>query len=284
MEREENFEIKTPKYSNLFYRKENIAYTHSGVFHADDVCSAALLQIVFPGIVIKRVSKVPEDAELAFDIGFGKYDHHQHNAELRPDGNKYASFGLLWRDLGTFLFPCDTVRLFDEVFVKGIDYTDNTGTPNPFSATIKSFNPAWDSEENLDTKFFEAVDFAKIAILNQFERFRSSIRSDKEILKRINDPKFRPTNNSLLLDIYMPYQKMIVNTEIAFVIYPSNRNVGEWNVNTVPTESGGNIAKIPLPLEWFDNPPSGMTFMHDGRFIASFDKKENAINAIKSIH
>ena len=60
-------------YGNLFCRSENndIAYTHSGTFHADDVSCAALLKYTFPSIQIKRVLHVPPDAELAFDIGGG---------------------------------------------------------------------------------------------------------------------------------------------------------------------------------------------------------------------
>ena len=78
--------------------------THSSRFHADDVLSAALLKIsgVIPDVsVIQRVGRVPQDFDgLAFDIGGGEFDHHQHNARVRPNGNKYAAFGLLWNAVG----------------------------------------------------------------------------------------------------------------------------------------------------------------------------------------
>ena len=50
------------------------AFTHGGVFHADDVFAAAMLRIIKPGIIIERGNTVPEDYDgLVFDIGFGEH-------------------------------------------------------------------------------------------------------------------------------------------------------------------------------------------------------------------
>ena len=77
------------------------AFTHGGKFHADDVFSAALLQIVRPDVRIQRGFEVPEDFEgLVFDIGDGMFDHHAEPRETRPNGVPYAAFGKLWRGLG----------------------------------------------------------------------------------------------------------------------------------------------------------------------------------------
>ena len=92
-------------------------YTHSGIFHADDVFSSALLKILYPDIVIERVFKVPElgETEIAFDIGGGEYDHHD-ILEYRPRPEyaeedyvdiPYAAFGLLWRAFGHELVKTD---------------------------------------------------------------------------------------------------------------------------------------------------------------------------------
>ena len=51
-----------------------------------------LSDYVFPKI---EKDKIPQDA-LIYDIGRGKYDHHQEDAELRENGIKYSSFGLLY--------------------------------------------------------------------------------------------------------------------------------------------------------------------------------------------
>ena len=78
--------------------KLDCAFTHGGVFHSDDVFSAALLKIINPDIKIIRGFKVPDNfAGLVFDIGGGAYDHHQMDNEIRENGIPYASFGKLWR-------------------------------------------------------------------------------------------------------------------------------------------------------------------------------------------
>lgn len=284
MRKEEKFEVEAPKFANLFYRKENIAYTHNGVFHADDVCGAALLEIVFPEIKIIRVSHVPENAELAFDIGYGKYDHHQASAELRDDGNRYAAFGLLWRDIGPLIVEKDDAKFFDDMFVKGIDYTDNTGYPNPFSSAIKAFNPSWDSEESTDECFHKAVDFAKVAILNQLTRYRSSFNVKDTIAEMLNDAdNHKASDTCLLLEKYIPCQRYLVDTDINFVMYPSNRQAGYWNISTIPTEVGGKIPKVKFPEEWLKHQPDGCTFVHQSLWISTFRTKDAAINAIKLV-
>ena len=62
------------------------ALTHAGIFHADDVFAAAVLELVFPDIIIERAKTVPDHYDgLIFDIGAGKYDHHQGEKKLRED-------------------------------------------------------------------------------------------------------------------------------------------------------------------------------------------------------
>ena len=75
-----------------------VAYTHAGKFHADDVFSAALLRILRPDIRFVRAMGLPEGfGGFAFDIGWGRFDHHQKDAPVRENGVPYAAFGLLWR-------------------------------------------------------------------------------------------------------------------------------------------------------------------------------------------
>ena len=63
--------------------KDASAFTHSGKFHADDVFSSALLLYLNPEITILRGNKVPEDFDgIIFDIGRGRYDHHQKDLSL----------------------------------------------------------------------------------------------------------------------------------------------------------------------------------------------------------
>ena len=57
-------------------KKIKYGFTHAGVFHADDVFSAALLTYLFPDIEIKRGFKADNNFDgIVFDIGFGEFDH-----------------------------------------------------------------------------------------------------------------------------------------------------------------------------------------------------------------
>ena len=78
------------------------AFTHSGKFHADDVFSSALLLYLNPQITITRGNRVPEGYDgIVFDIGRGRYDHHQRDSRVRENGVPYAAICLLWEEHGS---------------------------------------------------------------------------------------------------------------------------------------------------------------------------------------
>ena len=132
----------------------NTIYTHGGVFHADEVFSTALINIVreyfkLPLIFPERGFNPPmdDDKTLIYDIGGGVYDHHQKDAEYRPNGDKYASFGLLWRDLAPLINLTDEeISYVDNILVKiGVVMTDtpcckNEQTKNQNEALICTGN------------------------------------------------------------------------------------------------------------------------------------------------
>ena len=129
----------------MIRQKDASAFTHSGKFHADDVFSSALLLYLNPEITITRGNKVPEDFDgIVFDIGRGKYDHHQKDSRIRENGIPYAAFGLLWEDLGCEILGDELAEKFDEAFVQPLDNNDNTGEKNELASLIGSFNPSWD--------------------------------------------------------------------------------------------------------------------------------------------
>lgn len=79
------------------------AVTHDATFHADDVFAGAVLTIACPDVEIARTRDAAQiaAADVAFDVGGGRYDHHQpEGGGVRPNGVPYAAFGLIWRDYG----------------------------------------------------------------------------------------------------------------------------------------------------------------------------------------
>ena len=112
-------------------KKDAKAFTHGGKFHADDVFSSALLLYINPEIVISRGNKVPEDFDgIVFDIGRGRYDHHQKDSRVRENGVPYAAFGLLWEVLGKEILGEELAEKMDESFIQPLDINDNTGEKN----------------------------------------------------------------------------------------------------------------------------------------------------------
>ena len=67
--------IKTTK-----NQEQATVVTHGGVFHADEVLATVILSKVLGDITVLRTFKVPEglsDDVIVYDIGFGRFDHHQ---------------------------------------------------------------------------------------------------------------------------------------------------------------------------------------------------------------
>ena len=259
----------------------NKAYTHGGVFHADDVFSSALLELMNPNIEIVRTFSVPEDAELAFDIGGGLYDHHQEESGVRINGVPYAAFGLLWRDLGAeFLGSEEEANLFDQIFVQPLDITDNIGGPNSLSSAIGSFNPTWENNdpEESNKQFRKAVEFAAQILLNNKIRVEGKLKARTLVEAALDSSE----NRIVVLPRFAPWQDVLIPSEEAnFVIYPSQR--GGYNLQVVPVDFGTQAAKKPLPKDWLKAAPNGCTFVHTGLFIATFDTVDNAIKAAMAV-
>lgn len=269
--------------TNFGYTK---ALTHGGVFHADDVFSAALLTLLNPDIEIKRVIKVDpqsiEDDTIVFDIGFGKFDHHQADAEVRPNGIKYAAFGLLWREFGHMLVNDSDVEKFDQVFVQKIDFADNGGESNPISMSISAFVPNWDESRKMDEAFFDAVDMAKTILRLHVKRMQATERASMLVKEAFGNSD----GNIVVLDKFMPSIGELAPTTAKFVIFPSLR--GGFNAQAIPNTPGGRDQKIPFPKEWrgldaksLNDITPGVSFCHPAGFLIAVDTEENAIKACK---
>ena len=285
--------------NNLLYqihRPGTSAFTHSGKFHADDVFSAALLLYLNPEIMIKRGNRVPEDFDgIVFDIGRGQYDHHQKDSRIRENGIPYAAFGLLWEELGADILGEDLAQRFDEAFVQPLDNNDNTGEKNELATLIGNFNPTWDAEGSNDEAFFQAVSVAGMILENKFERFRGNERADKRVEEiyahheqAVHDrEKHRDDARILILPEFVPCQKFLSETEIAFVIFPSNR--GGYCIQPQKKEYSMNY-KCSFPVEWLGLENEELVvatglksagFCHKGGFLMTTGELADAVQVCR---
>ena len=147
---------------NLTYndlKSLDTVYTHSGMFHSDDVHCCIFLKMINPEINIVRIPEVTDEIlndskSIIVDVGGVKYDHHLDRNEIRNDGIfegiKYSSMGLLWKDFGKefisekindlgIRFESEemTKKAINEIYdnmnenyIGVIDYIDNNGSVN----------------------------------------------------------------------------------------------------------------------------------------------------------
>ena len=107
-------------------------FTHGGIFHADEVFASVVLCSVFEKNYseIKRVFCVPDDisdSDIVYDIGGGKFDHHQREGNgVRDNGIPYASAGLIWKRYGEYF-----------LILQAADLSKNFWNPNWNTENIK---------------------------------------------------------------------------------------------------------------------------------------------------
>ena len=278
-------------------QKDSSAFTHSGKFHADDVFSAALLLYLNPEITIIRGNKVPDDYKgLVFDIGRGQYDHHQKDSRVRENGVPYAAFGLLWEALGAEILGAELAEKFDESFVQPLDNNDNTGEKNELATLIGNFNPGWDSKGSNDQAFFQAVSVAGMILENKFERYRGNERADKRVEEVLEEHQralktgdtLAENTNILVLPEFIPCQKRLSETSIAFVIFPSNR--GGYCIQPQKKEYSMNY-KCSFPSQWLGLEGEELiaatglesaVFCHKGGFLMTCGTLEDSLRACRS--
>lgn len=262
------------------------ALTHGGKFHSDDVFGAALLRMVQPQISIRRAFDVPENYDgLAFDIGHGAYDHHQPDARVRENGEKYAAFGLLWEVLGTHLIGEEDAASFDEHFIQPLDRSDNTGEPHPLAQAIDAFNPVWDSDESRDDAFFCAVDFAQGILERGLTRIRARQRADALVRADLS----ASDGTVVVLSQYAPWAHVLIESDALFAVYPSIR--GGYNAQVIPVSSEDRTARLDFPAAWAGKTDeelkqlSGipdLRFCHSGRFLVASETQEGAVQACRT--
>ncbi len=243
--------------------------THPGTFHADDVFAIAAHGLVHGPLEIVRTrdAEVQNGCEVRVDVGgrcdpaAGDFDHHQTGgAGERPNGIRFASFGLVWRTYGERLAgSAEAAEAIDERLVQGVDANDTGQTiseplvddirPMTVSGVVAAMNPAWDEEltsEEEDARFAQAVALAtgilerELAAAAAFARAQGLVR---EAIGRATDPRI------IELDRNMPWRDTVVREapDALIVMYPKSDG---WGMQAVPREPGEFANRRDLPASW----------------------------------
>lgn len=275
--------------------------THSGTMHTDDIFSTAFLDLYLGNIKVFRTTDIPADISedvIVYDIGRGKFDHHQEDALKRDTGITYCGFGLLWKEFGRdFLTKRgidnveDVFNTFDKDLIEAIDADDNGVFPKieasykvkTLSEVFKLFNPGYKSGQKENDQFKKAVTFAKVIIEEELVSVIGKVIAKEQVLKALE----KKENHTLYLDEYMPYEQTVLTTESAadvyFTVYPSNR--GGYGIKTIPISQEDHTKRLDFPASWaglvdeeLENVSGikGLRFCHSTRFLATCDTLETA--------
>lgn len=263
----------------------NKGFTHAGQFHSDDVFSTAFLRILNPAITVERGFEVPEDFDgIVYDIGRGRFDHHQLEKEVRENGCPYAAFGLLFREFGPDFIGEEEAKRFDEDFIQPLDESDNTGCSNVLAKIIGEWNPSWDSDESTDDCFWKAVDMAETILKNHFASIAGIQRG--KIL--VQEAMAASDGEVLILTTFAPWKSEVIGSSYQFVVYPSNR--GGYSIQGVAVSREDKTLVCDFPKEWWGAEPeqlqemSGiptLRFCHPSGFLAAAETQEDAIKAAR---
>ena len=281
--------------------------THSGTMHADEVFATAFLDMYLGDRTVFRTNNVPNIINpniLIYDVGRGKYDHHQLDALKRENNITYSSFGLLWKDFGRDFLKKQDIEYVEDVFlgidkdlIEYIDADDNGVFPKieaPYKVRtlpniIKIFNPSFDSDETEDEQFIKAVSLAKMILEEEIYYINGKVISDKKVLDILDgiDEKCQ----YLILDEYLPYEEVLLNHEktknILFVAFPSNR--GGYAIKVVPKALDDHTARMDFPKEWAGlqdqeleekSGIEGLRFCHSARFIVNCENLDSACQVL----
>lgn len=261
--------------------------THPGQFHSDDVFATALLLKLNPEFKYERTREIPTDPSVfVYDKGMGKYDHHQADNEIRPNGIAFASFGKIWRDFSKYLMVDDRLMtkqerdVVERKIVYKIDASDNGQGHNDYSGFVALLNPINREEkatvEDADAMFATAVEFAT-TVLDRHIDLSVEIGKQYEILQDALETK---QNGVVCLKQHISINEpgiheMLDDNNIDLIVYPSDR--GGYNVQQVTVSPEEYTGKLPFPQEWLgklnDDLPEHITFCHSGNWLLAIDSE-----------
>lgn len=263
-------------------------FTHTGIFHTDDVMSTALIKLLNPHIAIKRVSEITERMKqeqfIIYDVGSGKYDRHQADVKRDEHGNKYCSFGLLWESFGKeVLEKCGFTQIqnafhrFRERYVYLMNEVDNGGYENVLNFYendfILRFRPKWyqdNSDVAWNKAFLKAVEQGEIILKQWLEDVRSDTDMQMEAEKIwLNTPA---KEGILFLEkpiLWRELNKSKPRKEVRIVIIKNKRN---------------EFAVIPVNFPEDKVMPSHyLYFVYESGFMGSAKSLRLAMKAAKQI-
>lgn len=283
--------------------------THSGGFHADELLSSVVLTRLHPEATLVRSREAhwttPDESRIIYDVGraydaaAGLFDHHQRPNPLRPDGQPYSSFGLIWHHFGRDYLRALAVpegdveaihQSLDAGFVLPVDLVDNgalaPSVAGPLAGLtlpvlLETLKPAFDDRDaEADDRAFAAAlgvarAFVEAAVRGKAAKHRAAAMVQAAIAEA-------GAGRVLDLPMGMPFRSAVEAAgadHLLFVVHPRGT---DWALTTIRKQGDGFDNRADLPAGWAGltdaalEAASGVTgakFCHNGRFIAVADSR-----------
>lgn len=297
-------------YQEYTMRYGNIFVTHANKHHTDDIASISMLTKL--GATVRRLTRLDflefkdnippfmlkiseastgcgKPIPTQFDMGGGYYDHHQSGSEVRASGIPYSAYGLLFRDFGREWAELvignhpqfdEILNRYDREVVSLIDASDN-GYP------VKTFEYKWLLHALI---IADRSSESALVVQSLLEGCLHEVRMACEADKHINQCLKDVVEGLLVLDMGCSFIQQVRNYNstknddkdlVRWVVHPNDDG---WTIRCQPSILSDSTYIQLLPYEWLKNPPegcynNGKTFVHKNLFMATFETKDQAINA-----
>lgn len=296
--------------------KEATMVTHPAPHHGDETTAAVILAICEGRVSVFRTRKQDEIHDAAvngaticdvggiYDANAGWFDHHQRGfEEVREDGTKYSSAGLLWKEYGadaciavtgcSYNQALEAADRVDEILIKGVDATDNgqiapgAGGVLSVSQAISFVNPNWDESADTDEAFVDACQLAYTILARTIKSCVAVVKGKDAVEEAI-----RASEDGVMIlpQFITGWIDTVVNSEnpeADKLLYGVFRNLqGTWNVQALPPKGDSRAQRKPLPEAWRGLSGAALQeatgvgeaiFCHAGGFICGAKSMEGAI-------
>jgi uncharacterized UPF0160 family protein len=264
-------------------------FTHSGIFHADDVFCVAASLLIWPEAEVFRVRQLPEDFgqdhknffDVALDVGgvydprLMMFDHHQEHGNA--DG--MAAIGKFWKETGVFVIDELYPELSTDIIGQVAEYVENSiVTPidrgdigiKDWQPTEEAIENGWShlsaarlisscnapfgsSEEVQMDHFMTAVRMAQLSLRGTISQGIEFCRMRTEVAKAAEKRSLDSEKyHYLVLEEPGPWQAHILSRQdLEDVLYVIfPSDRGGWMVQCVPDALDSFGKRKELPAEW----------------------------------
>jgi uncharacterized UPF0160 family protein len=249
-----------------------------------------------------------KEADIVFDVGGGKYDHHG-EAELYPNGIKMAAVGKIFRDFSPYILKCYDVEPNDDIYSEvielitrdvlyGVEAQDN-GQESDYAhlfTWVNAMNPI--DLADTDIQFNVSVSIATTILDNVIRKIVYKVKSSAEVFEALASPDAHVAERSVYIGEYKPWSETAISYnrdmpdayKVVCVLWKSGEE--DYKVQCVPLGPKSFDTYVLAPTGWRGlrneefAKASGLesaVFCHPTGFICGFKTYDDAVAAARII-